>query len=309
MFESFRISVRQLYTLGAVVGLLVFLTACGGSDESPTVTPEPVAEAPTATAEPEPTSTATSTPEPEPSPTPTIFQPAPTVAAPLYIPPTPTPTSEPEVPPEEPTAVPEVPAEDPESQGGGSAVGDLLFSSDLSDWPEVQHDEGHGYVHEGAYYIWAPLSEGQGIYVITGDTYGNDVLVSLDLQMTTSTPAANGCLITHTELTGILDKYVLCINGYGEAYAAFEWVDESGNFNADVLAQYVYVETMNPVDQVNTLTFYSYGQERVFFVNDEIVASVTHAGVPDGSVGVMVNNWDVEAAEYRFTNLNVWEVQ
>src|SRR5690606_39754820 len=78
-----------------------------------------------------------------------------------------------EVPTEVPTEAPaDVPVDQPDTGtddlGGLPAIGELLYDEDLSTWPEVTYDFGHGYVHEGAYYIYNTSSVGDGIYLRTG---------------------------------------------------------------------------------------------------------------------------------------------
>ena len=297
---------RLVFLLGSLALLLV---ACGGDEEDATATAAPAAAEATpteqiTTPEPEPTETpeptATATPEPEPTATPTRFVPAPTVAAPLYIPPTAVPTSPPEPTPE---------SEEPSEPSEGGSIGELLLATDLTDWPVVEYDFGRGYPGEGGYYIQVHATDGSAIFLRDTQTNFTDVVASVDLQlMTPDSPNTWGCLITHADAINTDYNYSLCINGWGDSLAAYEYVDQDGNYQTEILIELDMHPGLNAPTEVNTLTIVSNGIDFGFFLNDTLIGTASHSGPPSGAVGFYVAGYDAEPGEYRFTNLEVWEI-
>lgn len=318
-----RLTVRGRFpasVIAAVLTLMLILAACGGDDdETPVATPtEEAVAAATATATPEPTPT--ETPTPEPTPTATPYQPAPTVAAPLYQPPAPPaaptrePEPEPEPEPEDPGQVEEDPEPPPESDipddnpEEDPDVGELLLANDLTGFITQENELGYGFATEDGYHV-----------VLDGDTSGREywdlsyageqftnIIVSIDVRFVGGGPSSFACLAARTAPTGWDNAYVLCITGFNETFADYKWVDEEGLYYYEALTSFGVREATRQVGEWNTLTIVTRGQDLGFFINDELIDIVPHPAIEVGGVAFLAGNWDENPPEWAFTNLEVW---
>lgn len=309
--------------LAAVIAILLTIAACGsGDDPEPTPLPTDVAAVePTFTPTPEPEPTATSTPEP--TATPTMYVPAPTVAAPLHQPPPqapaapPPPTEPAEEPVEEPTAAPE-PEPEPEQEGNQQpepepeegSLGDPVISHPLTGLAGWEIDYARAIPVENGFQIVNTSSDGREIWeaAYLGEQLGNVVAV-LDVTDVGASYSGYACLAVRTS-PGVWEyAYAVCLNGYGESFADFKYVDVDGNYIYEELAPFEVREGTRPVREWNTLVIAASGQDFAFYINDTLLGTAIHPSIESGGISFGVGNLEEASAEWVFANLEVWEIQ
>ncbi len=185
--------------------------------------------------------------------------------------------------------------------------GELLYSSDLTDWISDSTDDGEYFAENGTYHITASVDGSPLVYLDSENPY-TDVRVDLDVRMVTEYGAfADACLVTRLDPFSLSYNYELCLTNDGYTYGGYDQVD-----SGDYLELLPYAQRAGSTDanEWTRLSIIHRAEALWFLVNDELVGTASHTGPPGGLVGFYVYNLDLlSSVEWEFTNLAIWAVE
>ena len=234
--------------------------------------------------------------------------------------PQPTPTRYPNIPVVISTPTPRIALATPTPIGEAPAVGDVVWTTQMADWPGYEDSVGYVRTADGGGLTIGvtginPSGDGTMQYSWATGT-AEDFSVSVELRQTQTGGASFGCLTARSsELNGdsatgfgyFLLGYHLCVTGVTNDVIAYASYD-NGGFNSVIL-----LETTSDVVRVNgetnTLQIIGRGPVLWFYVNDTLVGSASDSRFSSGQFGVHVFAGTTTPEEWWFNNLTYRTLQ
>ncbi|RIK42565.1 MAG: hypothetical protein DCC58_10820 [Chloroflexi bacterium] len=195
----------------------------------------------------------------------------------------------------------------PPPPDGPPAEGDIIFSTDLSNWGTSSGDVGSTFYQDGRYHVSVTQTEGQNyIYAYSDADDLGDISASIWIYLEAGD--GDGCLLVRAIFTGDYD-YAVCVyadpdTGDVYAFGMFEGFDESGYFY-EILADLYYLGDRSLLEGGIELKIIAQGNHLWFFADGDEIGDAQHNGPLVGSVGFGVVNYDDPNAQFGFNNLVV----
>lgn len=204
--------------------------------------------------------------------------------------PTATPTTAPQ-----PTATP-VPA-----TGGIPADGAILYDRPLSEWYSDESDLGWRKATATSLHIGVYGGNGHTGAAWTQESDFSDISASVDVREVTTGTESIGCIsVRHDVASG---EYQLCLLSDGRSWATFDFADDNGEWQTEVLLDAQQRGGAHPASQWNTLKIIVKGSRLWYLINDTLIGTATHEARSAGDVDLHVTNWDANTGEWEFKNL------
>ncbi|RIK45392.1 MAG: hypothetical protein DCC58_06580 [Chloroflexi bacterium] len=208
-----------------------------------------------------------------------------------------------------PVATPSPTAASTVLPGSIPGEGPVLYDRPLSEW-RAEYQQ-YGWMAPSATSLHIGVYGGLGMHIIeawTNQSDFSDISASVDVREVSQGSAAAGCVsVRHDVSTG---DYSFCILGNGRTWAAYNYVDESGEWHTEVLLTDATRSGIRPPSQWNTLKIVAKGNQLWFIANGVVHGSVQHTARWEGAVAVSVTTWDEsQDAEFEFKNLIVRALQ
>ncbi|CAN5583441.1 hypothetical protein BH23CHL2_BH23CHL2_23460 [soil metagenome] len=185
--------------------------------------------------------------------------------------------------------------------------GDLIYGSDLTDWPTGAYEDGLTYVDDGVYGMHAFADSVLLRYLDPGNAPFTDFWVDLEVRLVSEPdPESYACLMARLDPLALEYSYDFCLGADGTTFAFYD------QYNPD------YTETLLPLERRARpahpndwvlLSIVARGEALWFLVDDQLVGSTTFTGPAGGTIGFYVLNPGATSVEFEFRDLYVWEVE
>jgi hypothetical protein len=188
------------------------------------------------------------------------------------------------------------------------AEGDVLYQSNLGNWPADTTDSGAIGTpsDDGTFYIVATPPD-DAFYKFGVGPYG-DASYTLDMFSVTDTGDGVSCLVIRASEQGGYHLCLALVEGSAVGTLAF-YLDTTGEGALVELGSFPFAVPTTP-EQLFTIKMISSGSRFWFFVAGQQVGSVTHSGSSAGFAGVGVICTDfIDACGAGFTNLVIRSIE
>lgn len=207
----------------------------------------------------------------------------------------------------EPFTASQSPTPTPPQPSGSSNLpaGTVLYDRPLTDWRAESYET--GWVKPSASSLHIGVYAGGGEHIIEAWTDRDDfadIDARVDVREASDDSAAAGCLAVRHDINA--GDYSLCILGNDRSWATYNYVDDNGNWQVEVLLDDKIRRGTQPSAGWNTLQIVARGNRLEFIANGTVLGTATHDARTVGTVAVSVTSWDVgQDADFEFRNLVV----
>lgn len=183
-------------------------------------------------------------------------------------------------------------------------TGDTIYETTFENWPNQTFSEGTAFGANGAYHIRV-TEQNAFIPQFAPGVSRTNLAASVNIQFVSGSNA-DACLSVRVA-EAFSEAISYCVNESGDLFARYE-AEAADGLQVETLFEVADFFDIEALGDGVQLTLIALDDDFWFLVGDEVVRYATYEHLISGEIGIYVQNYASEQAEYRFQNLLVQEV-